>query len=380
MRDIIKVYQNSVIKQAYKRKTGKQWLLLTLNKLFVYDAGQGIDIAQWDGVELELPSNGKYKNATDVAYFKGKYYVVTRGTTSDTCSSLFVTEDLENWEIIDDFFTGEGAGYDKNICASNDTLVITYKQSVYFTHDGINWTKNDDIATVYFTSDSLTTFPNKEYYRNALFYSSVYNKFFQCGNYHAAVITINGENLNIEYNTLSDCGPNILYNVRPAGNTIMIGHNSKDYDLAYSSEGFITWGSYSSSAKRADQARSFFDVKKLSAKLGQDIDFIALGRYSTYTDASYDYTIPQLFYGKEGDRMSSTNGGFSSNDKVANAYCQGMADWDDDDTVLWCQTYSVLRCNSMSDIIKNKLLTNYLSTKGAGSNNGWTSIRCVEVD
>lgn len=361
MRDLIKVYQNSIIKQSYKKPVSKKkkWIVLAKTGLSAYDAFQGYDIKTWVGQTSSFPSGIGYTYATDIAYFKGKYYVSTFS------NYVLVSSDMVNWTTVS--LPESTSRYNKSIAASSKYLAIASGVNFLYSTDGETFTTATAPASLsnYIEIGKYTT----SFATGALAYSPVYDCFFT--SYSGATkINIDATgNVSFEQSQKSDT----VYTHRidtSSENIYLMQHASRATNV-YNANGFEEWGT--ASGTRVYYSVSNFNVEKLASSLGSDIACIGLGRERTG-----DWPTRYLFYTTKGKSKSYTRGSWTSSENAPECNPPlSIADWDEVDTVIFLDSRSELRVLSMTDVITSKDFKPYRSTT---SGTDLMKVKCLEVD
>lgn len=361
MRDLIKVYQNTIIKQSYKKPVSKKkkWIVLAKTGLSAYDAFQGYDIKTWVGQTSSFPSGIGYTYATDIAYFKGKYYVSTFS------NYLLVSSDMVNWTTVS--LPESTSRYNKSIAASSKYLAVASGVNFLYSTDGETFTT----ATAPTSLSNFTEIGRYSTYfaTGALAYSPVYDCFFT--SYSGATkINIDATgNVSFEQSQKSDT----VYTHRidtSSENIYLMQHASRATNV-YNANGFEEWGT--ASGTRSYYSVSNFNVEKLASSLGSDIACIGLGR-----DSNGEWAQRYLFYTTKNKNNTYTRGSWTSSDNAPryNPFVS-IADWDEVDTVIFLDSSSSLRVLSMTDIITSKDFKPYRSTT---SGTDLMKVKCLEID
>lgn len=361
MRDLIKVYQNTIIKQSYKKPVSKKkkWIVLAKTGLSAYDAFQGYDIKTWVGQTSSFPSGIGYTYATDITYFKGKYYVSTFS------NYLLVSSDMVNWTTVS--LPESTSRYNKSIAASSKYLAIASGVDFLYSTDGETFTTATAPASLsnFIEIGKYTT----SFATGALAYSPVYDCFFVA---YAGATKINIDatgNVSFEQSNKSDTV--YTHRIDTSSENIYLTQRASRATNVYNANGFEEWGT--ASGTRAYYSVSNFNVEKLAASLGSDIACIGLGRERTG-----DWPQRYLFYTTKGKSNSYTQGSWTSSENTP-AYNPplSIADWDEVDTVIFLDDRSSLRVLSMTDIITSKDFKPYRSTT---SGTDLMKVKCLEID
>lgn len=361
MRDLIKVYQNTIIKQSYKKPVSKKkkWIILAKTGLSAYDAFQGYDITTWEGEIATFPSDVEYVYATDIAYFKGKYYIATFS------NYLLVSSDMVNWTTVslpDSVSTGN-----KSIAASDKYLGIVCGTNFIYSTDGETFAVAT-APTSLSNSIKLSTY-STSFATGALAYSPVYDCFFAAYSKATKINIDTAGNVSFEQSKKNDTV--YTHRIDASSENIYLTQQASRATNVYNANGFEEWGT--ASGTRPYYSVSNFNVEKLAASLGKDNACIGLGRERTG-----DWSLRYLFNTYKNKSNRYTQGSWTSNDNAPEynpPLC--IADWDGVDTVIFLNSYSNLRVLSMTDIITDKDFKPYRSIM---SGTDLIKIKCLEID
>lgn len=371
MRDLIKVYQNSIIKQASVKKKNKKWVIVCDKGVISLDAFQPLsDVSNWVKTESLFPTDVDYKMANQICYFKGKYYVSTKS------KYLFVSEDLTNWtakalDRTDYYYTC--------IACNNEVLIIGFNTTLMWSTDGENWTTKDFGVTV---SNSSSSYGIAD-----IEWCEKYNYFFF--NYRTQqvrAIEFTGDDLVLRKDLVvetSNLNQNCETFVRMDFSGVpIVGITYEGRPIVYSDGELKKLDQFTSSGTTGTYSRyrCAFNFELDYPDLSRPV--VSLGALGKEYYGDYTKILSQNSPSIETDRAIPNHYKYSNNTFQDYKTYTGFADWDLNDTILVLFKYK--QCNVFS-----KYTLAHASTNGYwGGYNGiitttignMVAVKCLEVD
>ena len=371
MRDLIKVYQNSIIKQSYRQDVTKKkkWCLLTEQGVYSFDAYQAGTPDMWEMIQSAFPTDVAYTMINQIAYFKGKYYVTTKS------KYIFVSSDLVAWETIELPELATDATYNKCIGASDDFMLIVWKNHLLYTSDGTNWILDDNILS----NTSYTTTSGSGDYDNAvgtctIQYSKLYSCFFINFRGQIARLIFSELGITAETDTKISGSGQYIWRMDFSKSDLILGMKpSNGHYLIYNQNGFQLKGPthYTGSQKYLASYFNFSDIIDAATEysyaltgIGQEFSRWAYRTYGAAQLDNYFFTY-----------------NIGNNDDIEYKRFIGDADWDDKDCLISIYGNTVCYVNTPRSIIENRHEYNKHLTGTITSAIGrFVWVRCLEID